>query len=69
MATNSLEHNIIMKKPQRFRLDNSSKVEDVMAIMQFQDKRTTNNNPINDQFSVSSNKFVETTLKNSTVHV
>lgn len=69
MATNSLEHNIIMIKPQRFRLDNSSKIEDVMAIMQFKDKRTTNNNPINDKFALSSNKFVETTLKNSTVHV
>jgi len=69
IATNSLEHNLIMKKPQGVRLDNSSKIEDVMAIMQFQVEKTTNNNPINDKLAISSNKFVETTLKNSTVHV
>jgi len=60
---------MIMKKSQSFRFDNSNKIEGVMAIIQFQDKRTTNNNPINDKFAISSNKFVETTLKNSTVHV
>jgi hypothetical protein len=58
-----------MKNPQRVRLDNSSKIEDVKAIMQFQDERTTNNNPVNDKLAIGSNKFVETTLKNSTVHV
>jgi len=40
-----------------------------MAIMQFQVKRDTNNNPVNDKLAIGSNKFVETTLKNSTVHV
>jgi hypothetical protein len=69
VATNSLEHNLIMKNPQRVRLDNSSKIEDVMAIMQFWDKRTTNNNPVIDKLAIGSNRFVDTTLKNSTVHV